>query len=349
MATIVKEKKKSKKLYFTTTGEFITRTAREMWVSDLPKKALNILYECGMSKEQALLTISGKKQLVGKVRIGNSDTLDWVDDNVTEMHGIALDVETMIDRLERKYIELSESKIIYSEADARTYGDDEQEDEEYREKLIENVEPKIHEAVEGLEVLYPVVGKTMKDLPVRKVRSFRKIKDDLRKEEIAQQERQNEIAKKEKRTEKFTVGGYGGHYYVVHTPVEKCEKENLTSGFLLPDGTFFGGSGVAWVHRAMIETLSDYGFFKDKEYVADEDDCQKIGGWIKISSGHGWLLYGTKKPTNEQIQFIIDYTMTVDKHDYVDTGGFRNIPLKRFASLLDGAKWDIYELTKDEE
>ena len=333
---------KSERLYFTVTGEFLTETARDTWVSDIPKKAINILTEgVGMTKEQALLVCNGKAKLTGKARIGTDDTLGFADDNKTEKSGIKLDTETMIARLERKYISLSESINLYAEAPDEVLSDDDDDQDEYREKMKNGITPRLKEVLENLECLYPVVGKSMKDLPAEKVRSFKKI----RQESVAEGERQSERAKKEKEEKlmqerkKFTTKPCS---------IKVCAKNNINAGWLLPDGTFYGGDGFPFIHIQILKDLYEVGFFKKLKYGNDEESVED-NGWIKFTGG-SWHPWEHKNPpTKEQVEFMIDYTVEIDKSDSIRIVS-NNISLKAFATLLDGAPFNTFQLKlKSEE
>ena len=301
MATQTKEsKRKSNVVHFSVDGEGLTELVRNTWASDLPKKAFDILMGglIGMPKELALEIIAGKKKL-----IGNSNTEEGITvkkDNVTEYCGIGLSIETMQERLLGFYIETMESINIFNEVDIHDFPSDERNDiRESTKKNLNYYKEKLTGIIEQLEFIFSLTGKTLKDLPILKVRSAQEIKkiERVKQEEIIIA--QEEIEKQENRNKIFELNN-GQKYYIVHTPVEKCKGEYLPSGWLLPDGTFFGGCG-AWIHRGILDSLDEYGFFKDKGDSNDEDDVQENGKWIKVSGGD-WMIWEHKnKPTKEQV------------------------------------------------
>ena len=338
------QKGEVKTLHFTVTGEGMTNTIRDSWVSDMPKHALAICESLSMNTEQALEVITGKKRLTGDTRV--DEGLDWEDDNTTEVSGIKLDVQTMVDRLEKKYIDASEGLNLlngnYEVLNNLIYNfrgnirDD--EDMEDNEKSLGYYKSIISSALEQLEVVYPLVGKSMKDLPINKVRSASKIIQEAKKQQT----------KEEKRDKVFYTNMMSGSnpFYIVNCSVEKCKDENLYSGFLLPDGTFFGGRGI-WIHRCILDELAEYDFFKDKDYTNDEDSVQDKGGWIKVSGGD-WMIWEHKhKPTKEQIEFIISFTTEVRETAFISINSFNKIHIQVFAELLNGREFESFKMAEE--
>lgn len=377
MATATKkETRKPRKegLFFSTTGEYMTNIIRDSWVSDTPKHALRICYESlGMTTEQALEVITGKKKLTGDTRY--DDGLGWEDDNTTEVCGIKLDIQTMVDRLEKKYIDASEGINVLNNGgdrivDKMRFVDSEVDSDEMNENegTLNYYKKRVADAIEQLEAVYPLVGKSMKDLPVNKVRSSAKIIREAKKQQIKDDfeynngknnldekfdnvmrfsqeailnnldkddEEEEEQEKKDINSRFYTRIGGGASFYISHCDVRKCKDEGLHAGWLLPDGTFFGGDGI-WIHRGILDELSEFDFFKDKNYSADEDDVQDRGNWIKYSGGE-WMIWEFKhKLTKEQIEFIIEYTTIVNQSTVLTINSFYKIHISVFAKLLDG-------------
>lgn len=407
-----KKSKSPQSLHFSVTGEYLTETCRHTWVSDLPKNAIAILTSSGVSKELALLVCTGKMKVIGDTNEGDG-MFTIVDDDVTEKFGIKLDIEVMVERLEKQYIETSESINCYQESEVGMWDEDEDEDFAYRTRCIKANQEKLNDVIDQLSCLYPEVKKTFKNLPTKQVRGLKQMRQDtlvserrsitgetadiaeqvikrLQKSGKAEQfnmtlpeieeadrharmdfEAQEKLrryvlvekAKKEeeiieveekplpldaKRRTGHSFGDGDGYYYITHCSAEKCKEEQMYSGWLLPDGTFYAGRGI-WIHRAIIGDLEEIDFFKDKEYCSLEDDVQNRGGWVRMSSGHGWLIstHSKNELTKEQVEFIIDYTITVDKSDTVDLG-FRKPKIETFAKLLDNPDAELYELMKEE-
>lgn len=389
MATATKkETRKPRKegLFFSVTGEGMTEMIRDSWVSDTPKHALRICYESlGMTTEQALEVITGKKKLTGDTRY--DEGLDWADDNTTEVCGIKLDVQTMVSRLENKYIDASEAINLLNNGGDRIvdklrfvdtdFDNDEMND---NQSSLRYYKKRVADAIEQLEAVYPLVGKSMKDLPINKVRSSAQIIKEARKQQIkddfeynkgknnldekfdnvmrfSQEAILNNLEKDEEEQEEkkdinsrfYTSIGGGASFYISHCDVKKCKDEGLHAGWLLPDGTFYGGDGI-WIHRGILDELSEFDFFKDKNYSSDEDDVQDRGNWIKYS-GNDWIIWEFKhKLTKEQIEFIIEYTTVVRQSTFFTVNSFYNIHISVFAKLLDGVtQFNSSEMREESE
>jgi len=392
MSATTKEKKSEvRTLHFTVTGEGMTNQIRDSWVSDMPKHALKLCKDgLGMTNEQALEVITGKKKLTGDTRV--DDGLDWADDNTTEVSGIKLDVETMISRLENKYIDASEAinlfnngaeriidQLRFVDADSDFLNDDLKEND----GSISYYKKRVADAIEQLEVVYALVGKSMKDLPVSKVRSAARLIKAARTEQMAEDfeankkleiqplskslkaidrlketsSRINDILNEEEEEEEikdinslFYTGMVGSaSFYISHCSTEKCKAEGLNAGWLLPDGTFFGGDGI-WIHRGILDELHERDFFKDKGYAGDEDIVQDMGNWIKFSGGEWFIWEHKHKPTKEQVEFIIQYTTEVNKSTYFKAGSYCKIHISVFAKLLDGiTQFDSYAMRDESE
>ena len=426
------QKSEVRTLHFTVTGEGMTTQIRDSWVSDTPKHALKICQEgLGMTTEQALEVITGKKKLIGDTRV--DDGLDWDDDNTTEVSGIKLDVETMISRLEKKYIDASEAiNLFNNDADGiidrlRVESGSIFCNPELNENdgNIGYYTKMVADSIEQLEIVYSLVGKSMKDLPINKIRSAVKLirearlkqkqedfesnkgtdieqkfdhvlrntqmavlsKMDKEEDEVKSKSSKNnsgkeisssysdykknklfkDVAKnlslndKEEEEEEeeeevkdinsrfYTNVGGGASFYITHCSTEKCKNEALHAGWLLPDGTFFGGDGI-WIHRGILDELHERDFFKDKEYSSDEDDVQDRGNWIKFSGGEWFIWEHKHKLTKEQVEFIIQYTTEVKESTYFKAGSYCKIHIQVFAKLLDGiTQFDSYGMKDESE
>lgn len=427
-------------VHFSIKGEGATRLIRDMWISDLPKNAVKAAMSgFNMSKELAFKLCNGKMKMTGDSREGDG-TLQGEKDDTKEMFGIALDTETMVARLEKKFIDVSESIVIYKETDCKY---DEYDDKEYYFKLCKNKEDERKEVIEQLEFIYQAVGKSISDLPLDKIRSLKemqketdeqynkenktpvsdnqssslsnkitlanikfkmqqaelitdefdrsvqkrnlqflkeKLEEELVQNIVKKTQEKNSLLRVEKSEDKkednkteFDINeriqshlyAYG-YYYLKPLTVEDCAKENLGSGYLLPDGTFFGGIAFPFIHNSLLYDLGELGWFKKSEnknkYKLEDDDThptekevEQEYGWIKLSGGHGFMFYPTNrnnypKLTNAQVQFMMDYAVEVNHEDFIDFNGW-NIKLTTLAKILDGTLTldidDVYQLHQD--
>ncbi len=366
--------KGERRLTFYTTGAGMTNLIRNSWASDTPKHALKLCRDgMGMSTEQALLVIGGKKKLTGDSRDGG---LDWADDNATEHDGISLDFDNMVERLEKKYISIMES-INLLNAGAVLAKWELDEDDDSNERSLSYYQEKLAGVLEEIEEMYSIQGKSMKDLPTKKVRSAKQLREQAGYGERYASPRRGSQVSQQSITSKNAEAvidriskthllddddapekpvdinaprhlnmGTGGEYYVVHTPADKCRELNMNSGWLLPDGTFYAGN-AAWIHKCILDDLDEMEFFEGKNYTCDEDSVTGEGNWLKLSGGEWFIWEYKNKPTMEQVQFIIDHSIAYDKD--VITISSRRIHLQVFAKLLDGVPFESSEFAKESE
>ena len=327
---------KSRSLSFYTTGEGMTNLIRDSWVSDKPKHALTLCREgMGMTTEQALEVITGKKKLIGDTREGDG-TLDWTDDDTKEVCGIELGLDVMVGRIERKYVGIQEHINLINSEDTEFLNEYDIDD---NEKSLNYYQDKLADTMEELMALYDIVGKSIKALP--RPRSAKRIK-----EEYAEEKKREE--RMYKKDEPFFTMANSGKYYISNCSVEKCKKEGLHSGWLLPDGTFYGGNDM-WIHRGILDTLDEYDFFKDKDYTMDEDSVQEVGNWIKVSAG-SWMIWEHRnKLTKEQVEFIIQFTVDVRNTVFININSMQKIHVQVFAEILNGREFDSFTMARESE
>ncbi len=362
------ETKKSKSgngtVSFYTTGPNMTRLVRDSWVGPDPKHALRLCKEgLGMDNTQALLLCSGVMQMTGDTREGDG-TLLMVEDGTKTRNGMELTLAATVERFEGYYVEAMESIVLLESGQPipRTL---EEKIEALQDKIdeLENDEPtaldyykqNLTNTLEQLEALYPLFGKSMKDLPTDKVRTVSKMREQtterghrfskpgsfFEKTTAYEKTKQPEQETAPKKVEEGLrhLGGYGAKYFIQHTTPEVCVEHGLRSGWLLPDGTFFGGRGI-WIHRMIIEDLQAEGYFKT-ENKPDEDDVEDLG-WVKFSDGKWYFWDHRNKITPAQVQFVIDYAIAFESSTVLLTDCL--VHLSVFAQLLDGREFDPYEL-----
>ena len=102
MSTATKDKE-VKSLHFTVTGAFMTNFARESFVSDKPKSAIDFLMKSviGITEDQAWPIILGTKKLTDDSTVG----LGYEDDDTKTCCGIPLTLENMWNRLAKMYFD----------------------------------------------------------------------------------------------------------------------------------------------------------------------------------------------------------------------------------------------------
>jgi len=90
-----------KSLHFTVTGEFITEHSRSLFVEDKPKNAVEFLKTAliGMPEDMAWEIVLGEKKVTGD----SDEGCGVEEDSETELFTIPLSVESVWNRLARKY------------------------------------------------------------------------------------------------------------------------------------------------------------------------------------------------------------------------------------------------------
>ena len=186
MAT-TKAKKESgvQRMSFWTTGEDMTRTARDFWVSNNITGAINLCLEgLGMNEEQALQLLTGKMKLIGSTREGDG-TLGGVDDNEIVFHGCSLTIEERIFRLEEHFISDSNARLDAKRrleyftkcmnsdgANYRSGNETEATGYQTMEEDLEAVEmlnEKIGKSMKQIELVYRLAKKSLSELPLDKI------------------------------------------------------------------------------------------------------------------------------------------------------------------------------------
>lgn len=125
---------------FSIEGSFITNTARDIWVSDLPKNAFNLLIESlGMNQEQARSVILGDYKLTGV----NTLSLEIDSVNLSEEFNGDFTVSGVTSRLEKNITDTVDSLKRYSENDERDYS-----------HKVDALTKKLEELNEQLEFIY---------------------------------------------------------------------------------------------------------------------------------------------------------------------------------------------------
>ena len=97
-----KKTEQSNVVHFSVHGDFLTNLAREKWIEDTPKDAVNFLMVSlpGLPQELAIEILIGKKKLVGV------NELLLKNDKVTELYGIPTSIKARWERIVPKYCKM---------------------------------------------------------------------------------------------------------------------------------------------------------------------------------------------------------------------------------------------------
>lgn len=366
---------------FSVTGPALTRLIRDSWASDTPIHALQKLCIEGlmqtneegeivsrMSLETAVELATGKKMFIGDSRIdslpGGIEIVD--DDGRYNKEYENYSVEEMIDRLEKNYISDSNYRSglvrilnmlkneITNQEDPIMLGNNHHNEwmtpSEIRQK-VNALDKKIKFYTDNLDFLYPLVFKTIRDLPIDQIGTEPSKVEAVIAEQLSrggkiqknariQAKREYdefERKRKEELEERKHKEDIEAHRNLV-TPVTDEELKDVGSCWLLPDGTMFGGQAYAFIHDHIIYYLNETNYFKDSGIKLDrvlEDDVEKMR-WCKLSGHHGFMLYESKFRdtsvyTEEQRLKIIDWMLATEREEVRING--KKIPLKHLMEM----------------
>jgi len=364
------------KLFFYMGGDGATRIMRDFWNSDLVSQAIKFGTEgLGMDEETALEMCTGKMMLIGDSRIesypggieGVKDDGRFGDDLVP--------VTKMVVRLERMFISSTAlatsirrdleyllplpTAMGHEARGPFRYGHS--ESAANKQSYLDDYEDKAKKALSGLDILYPLVGKTMADLPIDKIpatlsdiehkfleREWAKFEDDCefradKNQKKSLDEKMDEVTQQvmdmnnDALTRKFDAEALEEEDSVEEDKVHAITEDNykhIGSCWITPEGTMFGGHAEPWIHIHLLRSLTDDGYFKDLPYNGESEDEVEEQGWIKLSGGYGFMLYAYKSKgiiiTEEQKQVVIDYCIANNKKTLRWNG--RTIELKEFVN-----------------
>lgn len=193
---------------FWTTGEDFTRTVRDLWNSNMVKTAVEVCTDCGLSVEIAINVCTGKMKFVGDTREGDH-TLYVTEDNTKVFFTIEKQIEiheekfkTLLDCNVKLQRDLKLSKLPTGKAASfranKIGGITEYQRTEW--KIKENRD-QLKKLIGGLNFLYPLIDKTIADLPVSEIGGLYFTDPEVKEIELAYTtlERNKKIREEEKK------------------------------------------------------------------------------------------------------------------------------------------------------
>lgn len=172
------------RVFFYIDGGGTTRTLRDFWCSDKVAHTIKTGVEgFGMDKDTVIKICTGKMMVIGDSRIESyPGGLEGVDDD-GRFGEVPPSIEEMVTRLEKIFVEstakANAAKRDYdillalpTRAGHEARGPFKKKQGLGGPKKLQTIEgqtEKAKEAIAGLEILYPYVGKTMADLPIEKI------------------------------------------------------------------------------------------------------------------------------------------------------------------------------------
>lgn len=323
---------------FYFTGDSFTSLVRDFWNSNLVKTAIEACTDSGIPAEVAVKICTGEYKCVGDTREGDH-TLSIEDDENPE--GIYFTLETQIENIEKKFVRASQKlfKLVRKHemlagveagdgtlkvpGEASIFGAAYRKNESKNsKKIIDELKKEQRAALENLEILYPLVGKKMSDLPITELGAeWSDIEfDHYQIYEISQRRdtrlEQNANIKAEKKAKK-AVDDYdqgddeSNEQYKKRmtklakkmNPIEDIKTTKSRNGWISPDGRFYNVEKQPFPMH--VNAASDYkylGIVPDD--IHNESEWLDKNGWMKYT-GNEFYLDG--KLTQSQIDLLMDY------------------------------------------
>jgi hypothetical protein len=336
---------------YKISGEGLTNIIRQTWAEGRLSVALDICEDSGAPQETHIDICTGKQKILG---VGDL----WLEkDTMTEYCGFDITLESTINRLEEKYVKLhiqfanaelrmryftlrcdfdgityrnpsGAEKFMYSDVGVSTYDKD--------QVIINRVGRELAELEPLFSILYPLVGKTSKDIPYHRFLDEEIFEPDLEHPYYLPNLRKNknEIIEKDIEGKETIIGG------IVVFPKKSIEIDQTEKGKLpnlsdykvrefrpiSPDGIddpyienawiarngdFYGDMrmsiGSVFVHIEMAERLSANGIIP-KTPISPEKYMEE-SGWIKLSNNEVHYYPKSEKTdySSAQIKTLILY------------------------------------------
>lgn len=281
----------------------MTNVIRDMWNSMLVKGALEICRDGGMTNEQGVELCTGKLKLEGDTRKGDH-TLEVMPDDA-ETH---FTIERQIEQLEDKFIFYTDQASFLNRqmklgtlptARAASYrinciGHSQMQQDD---RILKDVSAKAKNIIEGLTLLYPMIGKSIADIPVEKLGTI-----------FSAPEQETWDSAWEAVHQRVFNEASGRHMTLEAPPKKKkvLVRDNdkffsFANGWISPPGDFYG---CGWMgHISLGDDLADNGLIAE-----ERDPTKKMEelGWMKLQDNRFIII--AREPTQSQIDMILEYS-----------------------------------------
>jgi hypothetical protein len=281
----------TEKVSFYTTGDSFTGLVRDLWSSGCIKCAIDCLE--GMSLEDAIKLCTGKLKLIGSTK-EEPHELSIEEDDIATAFPLERQIKIFEDDLVECVNEIAArqrdntllSKLPTMEA--MKYRKDKSE---VNRKSINVREQRCQKLIENLSILYPVVGKSMIDLPILKI--------GTRLSEV-------EVHAVEKVSFPIVQATFEENLppLVDLVPEKRIIGDN---GFLSPEGVFYFCEHTG--HRSLGDALSTFNIIPSE--VSNPQAYLDDHNWIKFQLKEFQQFSDSNKfPTYQQIEKMTDYWLT---------------------------------------
>ena len=327
-------------LHFYFIGEDFTRMVRDFWNSNLVKTAIGCCTDSGVPVDVALKICTGEYKCVGDTREGDHTLEITEDDNPEEIY---FTLESQIKNIEKKFINASQklfklvrkhemlSGVEAGDGTLKVPGESSifgaiyrKNDSKNNREIIEKLKKEQKTALENLEILYPLAGKKMSDLPVTDLGTdWSDIElDHYEIYEVSQQRNtrleQNEKIKAEKILKKMLdADSYDQgedetdeHYEKRMTvlakkmnPIVDVKTTKTRNAWISPDGKIYDVELQPFPMH--VNAASDYKYLEIvPNDIHNESDWLDKNGWMKLTSEE---FYMDGKLTQSQTDMLLDY------------------------------------------
>lgn len=314
-----------KTVRFTVTGEAVTKIARNVWLSDEPRKAVKILVEGlhGMTQEIALEILTGRQKLIGEneeVRVVRDTAYKKKTD--LSFDALVLRLENRIKEFEDRYQAHNLNNFRNVARGTRGLLDE--------KEVSDKIGIVIREILNELVFAYGLIGKSITDILLFRIDcDNEEYLAEVRGDDFDFSGLDDRIAEAERRS-KLAAKGIANilgifpdvvdiDNYVKKSMADDPEKRTtpsdirtsiFDSGYIDRKGNFYGCSD--WQHRAVSEQFVKAGILTptSKESEKDSEKAADEAGWIRLSAGR--FEYSDTKHrfrgwTPKQIDTAFDY------------------------------------------
>lgn len=337
-------------VHFSIHGNFLTNLAREKWIEDNPKNAVDFLVESlpGMPQSLAIQILIGKNKLEG------INDLYVEDDDVTELYGISTSIQARWDRLVPRFLDILaqmnsiKSRMLFlvntmssTGAYYRSgFGYDNgftsfslKHDKEDYIQLSQKLKP----IQDDIAFIAELLGKKMSDIPYDQMPDYPSCIDTSRDypeqthtfESLLNGEHdedfENEyydLRRDQKRDEnmRLYIDAARNIAQKLNEPIKPNPITDLNSaGWLAPNGDWYGLNGeiANMLHNNLAQALLEAGIIQDNVVDGNPDGWMMEHGWVKIH-GRQILFEGYMR---EQYGFGRNIPLTAEQKEKLETYG----------------------------
>jgi hypothetical protein len=337
---------KSETVFFWTTGEDLTRTIRDLWDSNLVHSAIAVCKDGGLETEDAVKLCTGKLKLEGDTREGDHTLSVAKDDTATDFP-----IEKQIEQLEDKFVYYTDYVSFLKRqmelgklptARASMYRKNAAGNSQYQhdEEMLKDVTKKARETLSALSLIYPVVGKSLLDVPYDKIgQKFSSIESEEcgRAWAIVEENVARRRYKEDDEIDKIL--GEDKPKIVWEAKPDNVNFHTFHHGWISPNGDFYGCRYAE--HNQLAQNLEDAKIISES---SDSSRWMEENNWMKLQDQKFVMLNGSRMtsiaiPNQKQINMILDYCDAV--HNGKIFYNFSEYNTEEFLDLIEEEKGSL--------